>query len=157
LRDVDQRRVGLGRDRGAVGVVADRSGAGVLRLRGGFVVGYCSACRAGRGLATPRSARFDAAARRALRLASGAATLMGGSWDGSAAVSARAGRELANAPSATVIATALAASRNSFLEMMTDRPCQPIATVSLAAPAFGLALTIPRRPTQNHSKSSLML
>ena len=32
LRNVDQRRVGLGRDRRAVGVDADRAGAGILRV-----------------------------------------------------------------------------------------------------------------------------
>ena len=107
LRNVDQRRVGLGRDRRAVGVNADRAGARILRLpRNGF---GAAPARAAAPPATPPSRRRDRRAAvgvlAARRFASGAVISIGGSCDVrfaaaavAAAVCARAGVAQANTP-----------------------------------------------------------
>ena len=82
LRNVDQRRVGLGRNRRAVGVDADRAGASVLRFRERLRRRRRSGRRAAcvRRRWAPRSARGADAVGTAVQ-AVGAATSTGGSCD----------------------------------------------------------------------------
>ena len=154
LRDVDQRRVGLGRDRGAVGVDADGAGARVLRWAEGLRRGLRSGSRAACAGAARRGRR--AAPWGRWRGASASAAAKPGQAEVAMRPVARGPVHAATRPSAMQLADSSAALAPSLIQIFLGFFLSSRAPSCNSMRDFDARRTVPMRRLSRRENSRSM-